>query len=47
MDPRTARVQNLTRRHFFRQSQAGLGAIALSSLLAKDAPATGRWSRPR
>jgi hypothetical protein len=40
MDPRTARVQNLTRRHFFRQSQAGLGAIALSSLLAKDAPAS-------
>jgi hypothetical protein len=40
MDPRTARVRNLTRRHFFRQSQAGLGAIALSSLLAKDAPAS-------
>ncbi len=40
MDPRTARVSHLTRRHFFRQSQAGLGAIALSSLLAKDAPAT-------
>jgi Protein of unknown function (DUF1501) len=39
MDPRTARTQHLTRRHFFRQSQAGLGAIALSSLLAKDAPA--------
>jgi hypothetical protein len=39
MDPRIARIQNLTRRHFFRQSQAGLGAIALSSLLAKDAPA--------
>jgi hypothetical protein len=39
MDPRIARVQNFTRRHFFRHSQAGLGAIALSSLLAKDAPA--------
>ena len=39
MDPRIARVRNLTRRHFFRHSQAGLGAIALSSLLAKDAPA--------
>jgi hypothetical protein len=39
MDPRIARVRNLTRRHFFRQSQAGLGAIALSSLLAMDAPA--------
>jgi len=40
MDPRTARVQHLTRRHFFRQSQAGLGAIALASLLSKDRPAT-------
>ena len=40
MDPRIARVRNLTRRHFFRQSQAGLGAIALSTLLAKDAPAS-------
>ena len=40
MDPRTARVGHLTRRHFFRHSQAGLGAMALSSMLAKDAPAT-------
>ncbi len=39
MDPRIARVSHLTRRHFFRQSQAGLGAIALSSMLAEDAPA--------
>ncbi len=39
MDPRIARVRNLTRRHFFRESQAGLGAIALASLLSKDAPA--------
>ncbi len=39
MDPRTARVRNLTRRHFFRESQAGLGGIALASMLAKDAPA--------
>ncbi len=39
MDPRTERVRNLTRRHFFRESQAGLGGIALASLLARDAPA--------
>src|SRR5947209_13832506 len=39
MDPRIARVRNLTRRHFFRESQAGLGAIALASLLSKDATA--------
>jgi len=38
MDPRIARVRNLTR-HFFRESQAGLGGIALASMLAKDAPA--------
>ncbi|MDB5348845.1 MAG: hypothetical protein JWN86_92 [Planctomycetota bacterium] len=39
MDPRIERVQDMTRRHFFRESQAGLGAMALASLLAKDAPA--------
>ena len=39
MDPRLERVQNLTRRHFFKESQFQLGAIALASLLAKDAPA--------
>ncbi len=39
MDPRTERVRNLTRRHFFRETQAGLGGIALASLLARDAPA--------
>jgi hypothetical protein len=39
MDPRIERLRHITRRHFFQQSQAGLGAIALGSLLAKDAPA--------
>src|SRR3954463_14597263 len=39
MDPRHERVRQMTRRHFFKESQAGLGAIALASLLAKDAPA--------
>ena len=39
MDPRLDRVRQMTRRHFFKESQAGLGAIALASLLAKDAPA--------
>jgi len=37
MDPRLERLQHLTRRHFFRESQVGLGAIALSSLLAGEA----------
>ena len=32
MDPRIERLQNLTRRHFFKESQVGLGAIALSSM---------------
>jgi hypothetical protein len=39
MDPRLQRVQNMTRRHFLRDSQVGLGAIALAALLARDAPA--------
>ncbi|OYP28414.1 DUF1501 domain-containing protein [Rhodopirellula sp. MGV] len=33
------RLQSQTRRHFFRQSTAGIGAIALSSLLHQDSPA--------
>ena len=32
-------VQELTRRHFFKQSQAGIGAMALAMLLTKDAHA--------
>jgi hypothetical protein len=39
MHPRYERLQHLTRRHFLRESQVGLGAIALSSLLSRDAPA--------
>src|SRR6478609_6741089 len=36
MHPQLQQLQHLTRRHFLQQSQAGLGAIALSSLLARD-----------
>ena len=39
MDPRLELHQQRTRRHFLSQSTAGLGAIALSSLIAKEAPA--------
>ncbi len=39
MDPLLERTQIRTRRHFFRESTAGLGGIALASLLADDAPA--------
>src|SRR5262245_11649299 len=39
MDPRFERLRHLTRRHFIKESQTGLGAIAFGSLLAKDAPA--------
>jgi hypothetical protein len=39
MNPRLERLQLLTRRHFFRESQVGLGAIALSTLLSRDTPA--------
>ena len=45
MDPRFDRLRHVTRRHFFKQSQAGLGALALSSLLARDAPAVDETSR--
>ncbi|MFM9116638.1 MAG: DUF1501 domain-containing protein [Planctomycetota bacterium] len=33
--PSWERLQNLTRRHFFRESQLGLGALALSSLMGE------------
>lgn len=39
MHPQLEQIQHLTRRHFFKHSQAGLGAIALASMLSKDAPA--------
>jgi hypothetical protein len=38
-EARLARVRLLTRRHFLRQSQIGLGALALSSLLGPARPA--------
>jgi hypothetical protein len=37
MDPNFERLQFLTRRHFFKQTTAGLGAIALASLFNNDA----------
>jgi hypothetical protein len=47
MHPRLERLRHMTRRHFFRESGVGLGAIALSTLLAKDAPAdVGRAEDP-
>src|SRR3954470_13849322 len=39
MYPQLQHLQHLTRRHFLQQSQLGLGAIALSSLLGLDCPA--------
>jgi hypothetical protein len=48
MDPYLQHRQHLTRRHFLRDSQLGLGAIALSSLLAGDglaAPASDSASQ--
>jgi hypothetical protein len=45
MHPRFERLQHLTRRHFLKESQGGLGAIALTSLLARDAPADAAPSR--
>lgn len=39
MHPHCERLQPLTRRHFLQQSPIGLGAVALASLLERDAPA--------
>jgi len=39
MNIREESLRHVTRRHFFRQSQAGVGAMALASMLATDAPA--------
>src|SRR5260221_12138571 len=39
MHPHYERLQGITRRHFFKESQAGLGAIALASLLANETKA--------
>ncbi|KAA5546885.1 DUF1501 domain-containing protein [Roseiconus nitratireducens] len=39
MDPRIENLSLNTRRHFLQQSTAGIGAAALASLLADDAPA--------
>ena len=39
MNPQLEQLQHLTRRHFLRDSTAGLGGIALASLLAKEAAA--------
>src|ERR1700689_4193814 len=44
-EARLARVRLLTRRHFLRQSQIGLGALALSSLLGNVRPAQGAVSQ--
>src|SRR6056300_816247 len=39
MDPRLERLQLATRRHFLRNSTAGLGGIALNAFLADEAKA--------
>jgi Protein of unknown function (DUF1501) len=44
-EARLSRVRLLTRRHFLRQSQIGLGALALSSLLGRPRPAQAAMAR--
>ncbi len=47
MNPRLEQLRHTTRRHFFKESQAGLGAIALASILADDTRAdTPRADEP-
>ena len=42
MNPTLAKLQQQTRRHFLRQSTAGVGGMALASLLAGESSATER-----
>ena len=46
MHPQLERLQLQTRRHFLKTCQLGVGAAALSALLAKDAPAESRIEDP-
>jgi hypothetical protein len=46
MDIRTEQLRFLTRRHFLKKCQMGLGAMALSSLLANDASAAPLSDNP-
>ena len=46
MHPHLEHLQLVTRRHFLRQSQLGLGAIALSSLLERDSAAAPQIVNP-
>ena len=42
MNPAFSKLQHQTRRHFLQQTTAGIGGIALSSLLAGETPAAER-----
>jgi hypothetical protein len=42
MDQRLERLQAITRRHFLRRAQLGLGSIALGTLLAQSRPAASQ-----
>ena len=46
MNPELQRLQLQTRRHFFRQSTAGIGGLALGSLLAGEASAERSAANP-
>ena len=39
MHPHVERLQTLTRRHFFKESSVGLGALALADLLGRETQA--------
>src|SRR5581483_4328200 len=47
MAPRDERLRHITRRHFLKESQAGLGALALASLLSRDTKAADDPLAPR
>ncbi len=45
MDPRLERLRHVTRRHFLRETQAGIGGMALAALLAGEARPSSDSSR--
>ena len=46
MDPQQEKLQLQTRRHFFRQTAAGIGGMALGSMLARDSNAVVAVENP-
>jgi len=46
MNPHAQHVEQLTRRHFLKNCQLGLGSMALASMIAEDSPAAAKVVEP-